>query len=94
MTNTALNVEKPTKNIILASDAYTPASKLAELAKDTSQQVREAVAEHPSTPVYALKTLGRDENATVRYGVAANPSTPVPTLQRWQKMRRVWYAAH
>lgn len=53
-----------------ARDPSTPARILAQLAEDTDQAVREAVAHNPQTPPDVLARLAMDADAGVRLGVA------------------------
>lgn len=59
-----------------------PTRSLADiLAKDSHQNVRNAIAGNPNTPVYLLELLAKDEDFVVRGFVARNPSTPVALLE-------------
>lgn len=72
----------------VARNHSTPASTLADLAKDRDWDVRLAAAENPSTPVNALKRFARYKvgnrpdlmGLAIRTAAAGNPSTPANVL--------------
>ena len=53
---------------------------LASLSSDKHEEVRRAVAAHPSTPIGTLAGLADNGSGNVRRAVAANPNTPTATL--------------
>ncbi|MBQ4479139.1 MAG: HEAT repeat domain-containing protein [Victivallales bacterium] len=65
-----------------AHNSNTPASALAELAKDKGDGIRRAVAFNSNTPASALAKLAKDWNSEVRIGVAENYNTPASALAR------------
>lgn len=61
-----------------ATDIYTPAERLQELAYDVALQP--LVAANPSTPSIVLARLGEARQISVRRAVVQNPNAPLHTL--------------
>jgi len=68
------------RKIKIASKEATPVEVLDKLARDSDEDVREAVAKNPSTPPEALAELAKDQDQEVCYNVANNLSTPPEAL--------------
>lgn len=66
-----------------AKSMYTPSEILVELAKDSNEFLRVAVAENLSTPPKTLHRLSKGfRGLNVKKAVASNPKTSVKTLAR------------
>ena len=68
-----------------AHNSNTPASALAELAKDKGDGIRRAVAFNSNTPASALARLAEDEDMSVRRHAAGNKNTPASALAKLAK---------
>ncbi|MDY6783554.1 MAG: hypothetical protein SW833_13590 [Cyanobacteriota bacterium] len=66
----------------VASDPYTPTSKLDRLAIDNKKSVRIAVAKNPNTLASTLKQLATDKESLVRIAVAKHLNTSASTLDQ------------
>ncbi|MGC4806169.1 hypothetical protein [Micromonospora sp. DT233] len=76
--------------LVLAQDPAASQLALIELASDSSEVVRRAVASRVDAPAQALRTLTRDPDRQVREAVARNPSTSVGNLLRLVKDADRW----
>lgn len=71
----------PSSRLTIAS-ATRSAAVLDALSRDTSNDVREEVADNPRTLATTLDTLSKDPAAAVRMAVAENLATSEPNLEK------------
>jgi hypothetical protein len=71
----------PSSRLTIAS-ATKSASVLDRLARDSSSDIREEVADNPRTSASTLDSLANDSIAAVRMATAGNATTSVQNLER------------
>lgn len=75
------------------TSAQRGASEAAALAGSQHEQVRVALAQHPTVPPAILARLAADPSERVREQAARNPSTPAEVLVRLAEDTIAWVRA-